>query len=108
MEIDAQVPLPSVTPKVVHWIERMAPFGEGNPAPVFLSKDVAVNNVKTVGQDGDHLRLDVEGWSAIGWRLGKAAPEIGSSVDLVWRLRRGLRGRPELEIADLSVSKLDA
>ncbi len=103
-EIDAQVPLSALSPQIVHWIERLAPFGESNPAPVFLSNGVPVRSVKTVGQDDAHLRLDLDGWSAIGWRLGKAASQVQSRVDLVWRLRRGLRGRPELEVIDLSVS----
>ena len=103
MNIDAQVPLSAVTRQTVGWIERLAPFGEGNPAPTFLSNQVAVRQAKTVGADGAHLRLDLEGWSAIGWRLGRAAAEVKSQVDIVWRLRRGLRGHPELEIIDLAV-----
>jgi single-stranded-DNA-specific exonuclease len=103
MDIDAQVPLEAVTRSIVGWIERLAPFGEGNPAPTFLSNGVGVRQVKTVGTDGAHLRLDLDGWSAIGWRLGSAAAEVGTQADIVWRLRRGLRGRPELEIIDLAV-----
>ena len=103
MDIDAQVPLSAVTRQTVSWIERLAPFGEGNPAPTFLSNGVGVRQAKTVGADNAHLRLDLDGWSAIGWRLGRAAPDIGSQVDIVWRLRRGLRGQPELEIIDLAV-----
>ena len=103
MEIDAQVPLEAVSSQTVRWIERLAPFGEGNAAPTFLSNGVGVRQAKTVGADGAHLRLDLDGWSAIGWRLGNAAVEVKSQVDIVWRLRRGLRGRPELEIIDLRV-----
>ena len=103
MEIDAQVPLEAVNRQTVSWIERLAPFGEGNPAPTFLSTDVGVRQAKTVGADGAHLKLDLDGWSSIGWRLGSAAAEVGTQVDIVWRLRRGLRGRPELEIIDLAV-----
>ena len=100
MDIDAQVPLSAVTRQTVSWIERLAPFGEGNPAPTFLSNGVGVRQAKTVGADNAHLRLDLDGWSAIGWRLGQAAPNVGSQVDIIWRLRRGLRGQPELEIID--------
>ncbi|MCY3734292.1 MAG: single-stranded-DNA-specific exonuclease RecJ [Chloroflexi bacterium] len=103
MEIDAQVPLEAVSSQTVKWIERLAPFGEGNPAPTFLSTGVGVRRASTVGADHAHLRLDLDGWSAIGWRLGQASAEIKSQVDIVWRLRRGLRGRPELEIIDLAV-----
>ena len=102
MDIDAQVPLSAVTRQTVNWIERLAPFGEGNPTPTFLSNGVGVRQAKTVGADHAHLRLELDGWSAIGWRLGDAASEIDSQVDIVWRLRRGLRGQPELEILDLA------
>ena len=103
LDIDAQVPLSAVTHQTVSWIERLAPFGEGNPAPTFLSTDVGVREARTMGQSGDHLLLALDNWSAVGWRLGEAAPDIGRSVDIVWRLRRGLRGRVELEVIDLAV-----
>ena len=102
MEINAQVPLAAVNRQVVSWIERLAPFGEGNPAPTFLSTGVGVREVSTMGADDAHLRMKLDGWSAIGWRLGGAAADVGSEVDIVWRLRRGLRGNPELEIIDLA------
>ncbi len=103
LDVDAQVPLSAVTRRTVDWIERLAPFGEGNRAPTFLSTGVAVREAKTVGADQAHLRLNLDGWSAIGWRLGGAALEVQSQLDVVWRLRRGLQGRPELEIIDLAV-----
>jgi len=102
-DIDAQVPLSALTRSTVSWIERLAPFGAGNPAPTFLSNGVGVRQARTVGADHAHLRLDLDGWQAIGWRLGGAVGEIKSQVDIVWRLRRGLRGQPELEIVDLAV-----
>lgn len=105
--VDAQVPLEAVTPAITRWIERLAPFGEGNPTPRFLSTNVAVERVRTVGADHAHLSLDLRAgdrtWSAIGWRLGDAAAELGTEVDLIWSLRRGLRGRLELEVQDLAV-----
>ena len=106
--VDAQVPLEAVTPGIAHWIERLAPFGEGNPTPRFLSTGVAVERVRTVGADHAHLSLSLRAgdrrWSAIGWRLGGAALEVGTELDLVWSLRRGLRGRHELEVQDLAVA----
>ena len=102
-EIDAQVPLEAVNAQTVKWIERLAPFGEGNRAPTFLSNGVGVRRASTVGADHAHLRLDLDGWSAIGWQLGSAAAEVQTHTDIVWRLRRGLRGGPELEIIDLAV-----
>lgn len=104
LEIDAQVPLSAVTRQTVAWIERLAPFGEGNPAPTFLSTNIGVRQARTMGRDHAHLRLDLDGWSAVGWRLGGAAAQIGSRIDIVWRVRRNLRGHSELEIVDLATS----
>ena len=101
--VDAQVPIAALTPQIVHWIERLAPFGEGNPAPTFLSLGVSVRGVSRFGQEDAHLRLQIEGWPAIGWRMGRAAAEIGATLDIVWRVRRGLNGRPELEIIDFAL-----
>ncbi len=108
MTIDAQAPLSAVGSSVVSWIERLAPFGAGNPAPTFLSTDVNVREVSRMGADRSHLRMKLDRWSAIGWRLGEAAEAIGPQVDIVWRLRRGLRGQSELEIIDLAVDRLEA
>ncbi len=102
-EIDAQVPLSAVNRQTVRWIERLAPFGAGNPAPTFLSTGVAVREARAIGAENAHLRLRLDGWPAIGFRLGEAAAEIGAEIDIVWRLRRGLKGQPELEIIDLAL-----
>ena len=37
---DAEVPIPSITPKFFRIIQQMEPFGPGNMRPVFLSSDV--------------------------------------------------------------------
>ena len=103
LPVDAQVPLAAVTNQTVHWLERLAPFGAGNPAPTFLSTGVPITGAATMGKGGEHLRCRVGRWGAVGWRLGAAAAELGETADVVWRLRRNLGGRAELEIVDLAV-----
>ncbi len=38
-------------------IEKMEPFGNGNPRPVFGLKDVFIGNVQFMGKDGNHVRF---------------------------------------------------
>jgi len=38
---------------------RLAPFGEGNPKPVFLFRDIYISNVSWFGKSGEHLKLSV-------------------------------------------------
>jgi single-stranded-DNA-specific exonuclease len=38
-------------------INRLAPFGMGNPKPIFLFRDSVVQNVKVFGKQNEHLEL---------------------------------------------------
>ena len=73
LDIDAAVPLRSLNGRIIQQIFRMAPFGEANPEPTFLSRDVEVADVKVVGSDGTHLRLRLRDgnvtWPAIAFGL---------------------------------------
>ena len=52
-------------------IAKLEPFGEGNPQPVFLIRDVLVKSVMRMGGSGQYLKLRCEG-------------EGGTLFDAVW------------------------
>ncbi len=110
IDVDAQTPLDRLQATQVSWLDRLAPFGAGNPAPTFLSTNVTVLESRRVGADQSHLRLTLRAgertWPAIGFGLGEAPCARGDHVDLVWRLKRdGLRGTMELEVQDLAPTR---
>ena len=107
LEVDGQVPLKHVGPAHVTWLQRLGPFGAGNPAPTFVSTNLSVQAARRIGADGAHLRLTLHGggrnWPAIGFGLGAAPCHPGDRVDAVWALKRdAYRGAVELEIKDLA------
>jgi single-stranded-DNA-specific exonuclease len=53
---DLDIELNKVTWQLLEDIERMAPFGKGNPKPKFLSESCKLNSV-SVTSDGKHLRF---------------------------------------------------
>ena len=59
-EYDAEMPLSDVTLENVAWINGLAPFGAGNPSPVFLIRDAAMEGRRTVGKDFSHLQFTLE------------------------------------------------
>jgi len=71
VSVDADLPLADVDLRLVEWVERLAPHGLGNPAPVFRAR-VHVDTAQWVG-DGRHLRLAVSDATgaaeAIGFRF---------------------------------------
>jgi single-stranded-DNA-specific exonuclease len=45
-------------------IERLAPFGAGNPAPVLMVPAARIEHVTAMGQEGDHARFTLSAGSA--------------------------------------------
>ena len=110
LEVDARVPLQQVGSAQVVWLQRFAPCGEGNPAPLFLSEDVTVLEARRVGVEGAHLRLRLRAadrsWAAIGFGLGDAPCAAGDRRDIIWSLKRdGIHGGAELEVKDLAPAR---
>lgn len=85
LDIDAQMALDAVTIKNIKVIESLAPFGIGNPEPLFLFKQVTIHSLRTIGQNNDHLKLKLSNLDAIGFKKGDLAGKlkVGDTVDLI-------------------------
>lgn len=58
IDVDLELPLSAITPSMRRQLERFAPFGPGNPAPVFVSRGLRDNgSARLVGGKGEHLKL---------------------------------------------------
>lgn len=58
IEIDAEIRITDIVPKFFRIIKQFAPFGPGNMAPVFMSRQVMDKGfVRVVGNN--HLKLDI-------------------------------------------------
>ncbi len=67
--IDGWVEAPQVTEKAAEDLDRLAPYGAGNPEPVFAMRG-APERVRPVGAGGAHLKLAFgRGLDAIGFGL---------------------------------------
>jgi len=53
--IDVEVPLSMLTPRAIQHLDRLAPFGHGNPRPLFSTSAVALAGPASfLGNDGRH------------------------------------------------------
>lgn len=90
IDIDTEVSLSEMGGDTYASIQKLAPFGQGNPAPTFLSRRVNVVECRTMGSNGDHLRLRLKqgnaSWDAVGFGLGSYRKEISSLIDIVYNL----------------------
>ncbi|MBA7618600.1 Single-stranded-DNA-specific exonuclease RecJ [subsurface metagenome] len=90
LDIDAEVALPDLGGDTFQITQQLAPFGRGNPLPTFLSRRVEVIDCRTMGNDGEHLRLKLKQggtrWDGVGFRLGNYLAEVASLLDIVYNL----------------------
>ncbi|MBI4797741.1 MAG: single-stranded-DNA-specific exonuclease RecJ [Desulfarculus sp.] len=100
LELEAEVGLKDLGPELMPVLERLAPFGPGNPEPVLACRGVEVGQASLVG-DG-HLRLEVRQngrrLKGIGFNLGARKPSPGSRVDLACTPRISTYGGRHLEL----------
>jgi single-stranded-DNA-specific exonuclease len=82
LQIDLRVHLRQISPRLVRILEQFAPFGPGNPSPVFEAGPLRdTGYARRVGETGDHLKLSVVQEGArpiggIGFGLGGKLPLI--------------------------------
>jgi single-stranded-DNA-specific exonuclease len=81
LEVDAELPLKSLSVSMVRELERLRPHGEGNPVPVFVTEGVRIaGRAKRVGRDGQHLCFFV-GDASIDEPLRALCYRMGNSAD---------------------------
>lgn len=68
---DAKIGLDDVTMENYKLIEKLAPFGTGNPKPLFLFENITIDNVKMFGKETNHLELSFKN------SRGRAVKAIG-------------------------------
>ena len=119
LRVDVVAPLRSIGPAMVRDLDRLAPFGHGNPSPVFASRSVHVaGKPRRVGGQGQHLSFlaSDEGvtFRAIGYGMGPLADAVEKAsrgVDIAYTPRFDTwrrDGSLELGLRDLSPSSAES
>lgn len=57
IEIDTEILPQEISFETLDIVQQFEPFGTGNPEPVFLLKNAAPFDIKTVGKNKDHLKF---------------------------------------------------
>jgi len=82
LQLEGELPLASVSPELVREIRKLAPFGEGNPQPLFAAGGLQlVSNPQIVGGRRDHLSFLV--------RQGQTTLRAGRRDHLSFLVRQG-------------------
>ncbi len=111
LDIDIQMNLRDLGGDTYQTTQMLAPFGHGNPVPIFLSRGVELLEQRTMGNGGEHLRMKVKQggtvWDGVAFRLRDHLPEIAPRIDIVYNLeidRWNGKERLRLNILDFKKS----
>ncbi len=116
LAIDGTLPLTDLSLDLVKDLERLAPFGPGNPPLTLASRNLILKGQSKIGRNGEHLALFVEDASGasqkvIWWQAGAA---LGSSdlpqgrFDLAYTVRASnYRGQAEVQVEWIDARPLD-
>ncbi|OGH11643.1 MAG: single-stranded-DNA-specific exonuclease RecJ [Candidatus Levybacteria bacterium RIFCSPHIGHO2_01_FULL_36_15b] len=92
LNIDLNLPEDLISLDLYSAIQKLSPFGMANPEPLFLTENLNVADIKTVGKDGKHLRLGLKSekgkyFESIAFGIGeKNSLVIGDKVSVAYTL----------------------
>jgi len=113
--VDQEINLEDLNLDLAIELEKLKPFGEGNGKPIFLSKNILVVDVLTMGLEGQHLKLKLKSEnSGLINALAFSQAErwnnikVGEKIDLLYSVEiNDFNNRKEvqLKIVDIKYGK---
>ncbi|MDY6820522.1 MAG: single-stranded-DNA-specific exonuclease RecJ [Deferribacterota bacterium] len=110
--IDAIIEPDDLTGEFIEWLEKLEPYGEGNPKPILLMKDVNfIPPVKFTGKNNDTLRGFIEKNNkvieVVGYKMNNAKKEIKNlkNLDIIFTIERTQWANDEILIKLIDIKK---
>jgi len=90
ISIDAELDLQEITPELLRYVSRFAPYGPTNPKPLFATRNrFKVHDVRVLGRNTLKFELK-EGkktYEVIGFGMGNLSPELSSELKIAFHPR---------------------
>ncbi len=113
LELDAELMPRNLTLDFFDTLEELAPFGAGNPKPLFWIKNATVTTLRGVGAESKHVQLgfDIDGAQVQGIAFSQPhllqVLDVGATVDVAAELLadswKGVR-KLKLRVVDIKAS----
>lgn len=118
LKIEAEIPFIAIEFPLAEAINRLAPFGQNNPQPRFVSRRLRIDDIMTMGFDGKHIKMRFSQFdeekkeTRSFWGLAFGGAEsykeyvVGDLVDLAYYLEiNEFNGRRELQLKIIDLQK---
>ncbi len=115
IEVDSEITLHQIGDEFLAQLKMLEPFGNGNPEPVFVAKDVSVESAKIFGPNDSNLKLTVTSgtkrFEAFGFGLGQFVEESllnrFAKANLIFTIKRNGQ-QPVLNLLDIILEEPDS
>lgn len=89
IEADLELDSSFISVDLIDTLSRLEPFGEGNKAPLFITRNLILNNVRTMGQKNNHLKIFCENeqnkpFECVYWNHSELNIPQGKTFDVVF------------------------
>ncbi len=115
LNIDLALTLAQITLPFIKSITELAPFGMGNPTPVFATQGVVIENIFLMGSEKQHMKLTIskegETRTAVAFGFGHeygAKLSLGDTIDLAYTVdinEWNNKKEPQLKVVDILCKK---
>jgi len=113
IKIDAILKFEEITEDLYEKISTLAPYGQGNERPIFLSENIKIFDITTMGIEGQHIKFklksDKSGFiNAISFNGSETWKNfaIGDIINIVYNLDLNVfNGRSEVQLKIIDIKK---
>lgn len=110
IKIDAEMPIENINKELIKEIQALAPFGQNNPYPKFVSKGVEIKDIIKMGSANQHIKFKCFNFWALAFGKSEEYKDftIGDIVDVVYQLEiNEFNGRQESQLKIIDIKKHD-
>ncbi len=90
-------------------IQKLAPYGQDNLSPVFVSKNVEIKDLNIIGKEQTHIKFYLNGIWAIAFNWAKKCEnfKIGDKIDLAYTIdMNDFNGDSSLQLKIIDLKKV--
>jgi len=111
LEVDLSLNIEEINLELFNNINKLKPFGSGNPEPVFVTHNCVIVERKMIGSGNIHVKWTVEDEfgkrvEALGFGMNQIDINIGDKVSLVFKLHiNDWNGKKKIELKVIDICK---
>jgi len=113
LELECEVDEAELSFAITENIRKFEPFGNGNPEPTLLIRNVRISDIKPVGKQGEHLQFPIklgdQKFQAIAFRFGEHLDKIKpeNNYDIAFNLEvNEWAGRKKLQLRVVDIKEI--